>query len=89
MAAVRSVIASAMASGSMLDVTGSTSAKTGMQPHRMMGATEPMSLTGVTITSLPGSGLMAPRATWMAAVPLVLGTTSVTPKRSAYLRTNS
>ena len=83
MARVRSVMRRSMSQGSMLKVSRSESANTGMQFWSMMPRMPPVSVTGVVITSSPGSGLMAAMAVWIAEVAEFVGTAKPTPWRSA------
>ncbi len=53
-ARVRSVIAASTAAGSMLSVTGSTSAKTGVAPSRMKQFADATNDSGDVIASSPG-----------------------------------
>ncbi len=71
MARVRGVMRRSTSAGSRLNVSRSTSAKTGMAFWARMGITVPMSVMGAVMISSPGSGSMAPTATWMADVPEV------------------
>ena len=87
MALVRDVIFASTSLGSMLYVS-STSAKTGTQLCRSIPMIEPAEVQGVTMISLPGSGLMAPMHTCMAAVPEVTVTPHLTPCLSAKSRSN-
>src|SRR5262245_20799325 len=64
----------AIVSTVQLPVAGSMSANAGMQPLQRIGITVPMSVSGVVMTSEPGSGLTAASATCSAAVPEVEAT---------------
>ena len=66
---VRGVIAAAMASGSMLKVSGSMSTKTGTPPSRLMAPAVAKKVKGVVMTSSPGFRSRAQRASMRASDP--------------------
>ena len=68
-ALVRGVIAASMRLGSMLNVPGSMSMKTGVAPTSSMTSPTEMKLLGTVITSSPGPMPAARNATCIAAQP--------------------
>ena len=68
MARVRGVMAASMASGSMFWVSASTSASTGVRPACRMALTVAQKVSGVVMTSEPGSSPAATMLTCIAAV---------------------
>lgn len=70
-ARVRSVMRSSMQAGSMVNVRGSTSTKTGSPWWWMTAVAEARKVRAGTSTSSPGSTPAAATAAWRAAVPLL------------------
>ena len=87
MARVRGVILASTSAGSSVYVS-SMSAKTGTQFCSSAPMMVPPAVHGVTMISSPGSGLMAPMQTCIAAVPEVTAMACLTPWRAAKARSN-
>ena len=88
MARVRGVILASTSAGSIVYVS-SISANTGTQFCSNAPMIVPPAVHGVTITSSPGSGLIAPIHTCIAAVPDVTAIACLTPWRAANARSNA
>ena len=85
-ALVRGVMARSAASGSRLNVRGSTSAKTGVAPHCQTELAVAMNDIDGTITSSPGPTPATCSASCSAVVQFETATASAAPTRSAKAR---
>ena len=89
MARVRSVMRCSTSPASMLQVSGSQSQKTGTPFWSMMPCTVPMSVTGVVMTSSPGSSRTAATAAWRAPEPESVEQAYLTPCNRANSSSNA
>ena len=83
MALVRGVMAHSSFAGSMLQVSGSMSTKTGSAPAKEMASAVAMKVEGTVITSSASPTPRASRASQMASVPLPTPTAYLEPQKAA------